>query len=488
MAFINQVRRQRNWPTTMWVLLAAVLASMGAVVVPSAHPAVASTSQFRGLNWADSRDNFVNGVVYVSGLGSADTYTSASTVADRVIGQMYAITGANTVRMPINEPTVASYWGTYTGAIDNALSKGKVILAYWAHSGGRPSNMTAFHQMWDTVVARYGSNTNAYFEVINEPWGYSATDLNNMYYTWLNRYSNIPRGRIILDGTGFATNVVVVGNDTRLNGTLLGVHDYTMNVTPPFEDETSWANHIAGYVGQHASRTVATEWGGPMRRGVKDGIEYDPIDYSGPSGSFFADYLRGVSSYLRSAEMGSVFWPGLRDNDWYSMTSKSGSGSNINLSLVNPSGLTRLRYAWGVGDGGGTYVRVRNASTSLYIDGMGNTNNGANATGWGDSSSTNQQWVIENSGTYVRIRNRTTGLYLDGMGRTANGAAVGQYASSTSANQQWTVLTAANNVRIKNRATGMYIDGVGNSTNGAVLAQYGDTGSLNQQWKITAVG
>src|SRR5206468_9829411 len=87
----------------------------------------ASTSQFRGVNWADQRDNFVNGVLYVSGLSSSDTYASAATVADRVVGQMYSITGANTVRMPINEPTVSSYWGTYTGAIDAALVKGNVI-------------------------------------------------------------------------------------------------------------------------------------------------------------------------------------------------------------------------------------------------------------------------------------------------------------------------------------------------------------------------
>ena len=93
------------------------------------------------------------------------------------------------------------------------------------------------------------------------------------------------------------------------------------------------------------------------------------------------------------------------------------------LSLVNPSGLTRLQYAWGVGSGGGTYVRIGNAATGLYLDGMGRTANGANAGQSADSAGTNQQWVIENDGNYVRIRNRATGLYLDGMGRTTNGAA-----------------------------------------------------------------
>ena len=94
--------------------------------------------------------------------------------------------------MPINEPTVSSYWSTYTGAIDTALSKGNVILAYWAYSNGKPATTAAFNPMWDTVVAKYGSNPNAYFEVINEPYGYSTTDLNNFYNTWLTRYSERP--------------------------------------------------------------------------------------------------------------------------------------------------------------------------------------------------------------------------------------------------------------------------------------------------------
>jgi hypothetical protein len=90
--------------------------------------------------------------------------------------------------------------------------------------------------------------------------------------------------------------------------------------------------------------------------------------------------------------MGSVYWPGLRDGDWYSLTRKTGGGANIQLSLVNPSGLTRLRYAWGIGDGGGTYVQVRNASTGLNVDGTGSGANGSAAAQTGGTGSANAQW------------------------------------------------------------------------------------------------
>ncbi|MCX3061369.1 RICIN domain-containing protein [Streptomyces beihaiensis] len=468
-------------------ILAVFVLAAGAVTTLGSGRAHASTSQFHGVNWADQRDNFVNGVLHPSGLSSSDTYASASTVADQVVGQMYSITGADTVRMPINEPTVADYWPTYTGAIDTALTKGKVILAYWAYANGKPSSTSAFFQMWDTVVAKYGGNPNAYFEVINEPYGYSTTDLDDFYDNWLARYSSVPRGRVILDGAGYAQNVAAVGGDSRLNNTLLAVHDYSFFAG--YDDETDWANHIAGYIGAYASRTVATEWGGPMSPGTKNGVQYDTIDYSIPSGSFFADYIRGVSSELRALGVGSVYWPGLRDGDWYSMTSKSGTGSGIKLSLVNPTGLTRLRYAWGIGGGGGTYVRIVNAATGLYLDGDGRTSNGSDADQWTDDTGRHdEQWTIENDGGYVRFKNRATGLYLDGEGRTSNGSAVGQYADTNSANQQWSVLTDANNVRIKNRATGLYVDGMGRTTTGAGLGQYSDTNSTNQQWRITAAG
>ncbi len=469
------------------VRLLALSALAGGLLTAVPAQAQASTAGLKGVNWADARDNFVNGVLYVSGLGASDTYSSAAATANQVVGQLYSITGAGTVRMPINEPTVSGYWGTYTGAIDTALTKGKVILAYWAYTGGKPTDTGRFQQMWDTVVAKYGSNPNAYFEVINEPYAYSAGDLNNFYTAWLNRYPGVPRDRVILDGAGLAQNVPAVGGDRRLDGTLLAAHDYSFFAG--YESETEWADHIGGYIGGYADRTVVTEWGGPMSPGSKNGVHYDSLDYSIPSGSFFADYIRGVSAKLRSLGVGSVYWPGLRDGDWYSMTTKAGTGPGIKLTLSNPSGLTRLKYAWGLGDGGGTYVRIVNAATGLYVDGLGRTASGS-GTGQasGDPGRYDQQWVIENAGNRVRIKNRATGLYLDGAGRTTNGAVVSQYAASGSANQLWSVVTDANNVRIRNSSTGEYLDGMGRTGSGTDLGQYGDSSSTNQRWRIVAAG
>ena len=44
--------------------------------------------------------------------------------------------------------------------------------------------MNAFWNMWKTVVDKYGSNDNAYFEIFNEPNMYSKSDLVTLYTSW----------------------------------------------------------------------------------------------------------------------------------------------------------------------------------------------------------------------------------------------------------------------------------------------------------------
>ncbi len=307
------------------------------------------TSSFRGLNWADTRDNFQAGVLYLSGLGPSDTYARASTVADRIVGQMYSLTGANTLRMPINEPTVSGYWTTYTGAIDAALTKGKVILCYWAAKDGKPADQAAFKKMWTTVVEKYRANANAYFEPVNEPYGFSPGDLNDFYDDWLATFSSVPRDRVILDGSKYAQMPATVGADKRLKGCLLGYHEY--DFFDSFASEAEWQAHMRSDVGDYHRRTLCTEYGNVMNVGLLSGkTQHDRLlDYGVPSSDKPVVYLRAVTGQLRAWGMGSVYWPGVRDDDIYRLCTKSGSGSGISLAINNASGLALIQYGWGSG-------------------------------------------------------------------------------------------------------------------------------------------
>lgn len=309
----------------------------------------AATNQFRGVNWADARDNFQSGVIYISGLSASDTYASASIVADRVISEFISKVGSNSVRLPINEPTVSTYWGTYTGAIDKILEMGnRVLFCYWgAAHGAAPANMTAFWAMWKKVVDKYESNSNCYFEIYNEPDMYNAKDLCNLYNDWLTKNPSVPQDRVVLDGSGMAVNVPEVGKDSRLTGCLLAVHDYTMfNYGAVFTTEAQWKTHLQNSVGNYASRTICTEWGAPMSPGSKNGVDYDYQDYNKAGGSYFVPYVRGMSSQMREWKMGNFYWIGLRNSDWYSITKINGSGANITLTVPNKSGVDQLQYSW----------------------------------------------------------------------------------------------------------------------------------------------
>lgn len=321
------------------------LKSMVVALLVAAGGLCAATNEFRGVNWADPRDNFVSDKLVLTGMSKSDTYESASVVADRVIGQFQELLGTNSVRIPVNEATILDWWNTYTGVIDMGLSKGRMILCYWgpAHGAG-PANMDRFWSMWAKLVEKYADEPNAYFEIFNEPNMYNKDQLRNLYATWLEKFPSVPRNHIILDGTGMAQNVPEIGDDSRFDECLLAVHDYSM--WGFFKSEAEWMGHISGEVGKYADRTICTEWGGAMSPGTKNGEYFDYQDYNKPTANYFMAYIRGVTEQLRKWEMGSFYWVGLKEGDWYSMTKKSGEGANLKLEIVNQSGVDRMQYSW----------------------------------------------------------------------------------------------------------------------------------------------
>ena len=182
-----------------------------------------------GVNWADARDNFVDGWVIPSGLEAGDDYNSVSAKANAILtGFQTNIPGLNTVRFPINPPSVFDvWWSCYTGAIDRAVSKNiNVILCPWESASSRNGlidDTAQFWKMWDTVITKYGSTSKVFFEVFNEPYGYSLSSLTDLYVQFLSRYSGVPRERILLGGTGYSENVTAIGVDSRFNGCLLAL-------------------------------------------------------------------------------------------------------------------------------------------------------------------------------------------------------------------------------------------------------------------------
>lgn len=294
----------------------------------------------RGVNWADERDNFVDDVLVLSGLTSGDGYYMVQTDAQLVIKGFIENMSANTVRLPVNYSTVNStWWNGYKGAIDKAIEKGmRVILAYWeseSFKDGKVDNNSEFWTMWSKIIADYGQNKGVYFEVINEPYGYSLTELTDIYAKWLENYPDIPHERVLLGGKGYSEDVTGVGADSRFSNCLLSLHNYAFWANRTAEEwRTDWLSRI----GDYASRTVVTEFGSTMTQGK----DYSTLE----EGDNEIDYIQASTSVFKENNIQSIYWPGLRNGDWYSIQTLN--KSIFKMYTSNESGLYWIQYGWGL--------------------------------------------------------------------------------------------------------------------------------------------
>src|SRR5262249_48756019 len=124
-------------------------------------------------------------------------------------------------------------------------------------------------------------------------------------------------------------------------------------------------------VGPYASRVIITEWGAEMTTGK---------NYEVPSTDQFVSFIRGTSAGARQLALGSVYWPGVRINDTYSMFSLGGSGTNLTVSITSQSGKKLLQHSWGMNVSittpptvppSLTYYRVTNVNSGKVMDVIG---------------------------------------------------------------------------------------------------------------------
>lgn len=458
-------------------------------VIYSGRPTALGSIGMAGVNWADGRDNFVDGWIIPSGCNASDTYQQLQQKTADVVSGFQNNMGANTIRLGINPETVldASWWPRYQGIIDKAVSLNmKVVLGCWESASskdGKIDDTTDFWDMWDEVISVYKNNSSVYFEVFNEPHGYTVNELKVIYTNWLTAYdSQVPRGRVLLGGNGYSENVTSIGSDSQFDGCLLSLHIYAW--WGSYTNPVSWENALQNVMGSYSNRTVLTEFGVPMTTG---------INYSGAVNSNYEiAFLQGITTALRNNGMSSIYWPGYRDGDSYTIQQNTGSGSAISLSTTNSSGLSRIQFGWGVTPSvfdTDAEFRIMNANSGKALDvNQASTINGGNIIQWTFSNGNNQLWkLIETDFGVYRLVNKNSGLALDVNGAsTTNGATIIQWDAHGGFNQQWYITETTSGVyRLENRNSALVLDVNGGSAqNGADVIQWSWNSGGNQQWQI----
>jgi hypothetical protein len=218
-------------------------------------------------------------------------------------------------------------------------------------------------------------------------------------------------------------------------------------------------------------------------------------NYTGRPGSDAeVNYLQGITSQLHDLGVGSMYWPGLRANDSYSMFNYDGS----NVTVNNITGLDRLKYGWGSGTMDPFYATFatgidykiinRNSGKSLDVNGSV-TDNGGNIIQWDYSGANNQRWNFAAPGSngYFSITNKNSNKELDVNGGSAiAGSGVIQWDYSGSNSQQWQITDIGfGYYKIINRNSNQSLDvNSGATWNGGNIIQWYWNNGNNQQWQV----
>lgn len=304
----------------------------------SAHAFGAPASSFQGVNWADPRDNFVDGKIIPSGINADASLAEVEAQAQHILSQLKALLQINTIRLGINPATVADrdHWAKYQTIIAQAKKlKIKVIVACWeglSTRDGKIDNIPAFQKMWAQVLRDFSKSEHVHFEIFNEPYGYSESEWRAIATTWLNRaLPQMPdRSRIFISGTGYNEWLGHVGADETFKGCHLSFHLYSW-FGEKHRTREGWEKEIKERIGQaNAHRTIVTEWGASMKSTPQDFFEESKLSERSKTRAF----IIAMAGVIHEWNMGSIYWPGLREGDQFSLTSQEDG----KLKITNRSG------------------------------------------------------------------------------------------------------------------------------------------------------
>jgi hypothetical protein len=460
--------------------VAATASGASGSSAPAAKSAPAAPSDFDGVNWAAPGDNYASGPVVPSGLSTADSYRTVYRITQSMVSGFRKNLGANTLRLPINPASVGTaWWKSYRATIDAATAAGdKVILSYWdekSSNDGVIDDTAAWNQMWDTVTAAYRNNPRVFFEPMNEPYGYTAAQWIQICTQWLADRTDIPRGRVVVSGTGYNDNVTAVGASAALDGTLLSLHFY--GYWADYTTEADWINNLLPRIGGYAYRTIIDEAGSPMTIG---------LNYGAHNGNVSTAYLAATTDIARGMGMGLVYWPGLRTGDSYSIESMNAAGRLVDNSA---SGVAQLK--WGYGDGSvppvndqpaaPPGVQISNTASGRCVDVPGfSTTAGTQLDQWDCNGGGNQTWDLTST--------HELSVYGDmcmqaGTSTSVSGSGVVIESCTGSAAQQWTV--NADGSIVSSAESTLCLDTTGAATaDGTLLDVATCDGAASQSWKM----
>jgi len=318
--------------------------------------------------------------------------------------------------------------------------------------------------------------------------------LNQMLHSLIDRVSK--NGNMVLNIAPMADGTIPAGQ----RSVLLGMGDYLKRFGESIYATRAWTAFGEGPTqmggGSFSTPRAGTPQDIRFTRDKANRVLYATV-LGWPGSTLNVTTLS--ANRINLSTLSSVQLLGATAGTYIDLPNRTQDANGLRISLPSsapygaPAYVVKLTFSGTIpalsgGPGGGSYVRIANASTGLVLDSGGNVASGSVLKQWSWDGSTNLQWQLVDLGTgYYRIVNRTNGMVADSWGNAANGANAMQAPWNGGNNQQWRLNgVGSGRYQIINRGTGTALDGMGNGAVGSTVGMWAPNGSTNNQWSITA--
>jgi hypothetical protein len=298
--------------------------------------AAAPTHALAGINLAPTQGTS-NAGAFQPGVYQWD-YTPAQIAA--------FATSFDIVRVPINVDTANSpaALATLQGYVDQLAGQRALLCLFGTaapnaannHGTGVVDDVGAAIAAWQHIDAVFHDYGNVHYELFNEPFGYDkanpAAYLSVM--TQLMVGANLPAGRVVIDGMGYADDIQIVAAQGWSGD--LGYHFYpNWSAT---HDQSVYSNLAQAAIGALGPHTWVTEFGADLSDGSN--TCYQTFEDANQPTSADVNALRGLDDALRAQRAsgnevkGVVVWHGWDNGDSYDYWLPSNAQGACKVRLI----------------------------------------------------------------------------------------------------------------------------------------------------------
>ncbi|CAE7265442.1 unnamed protein product [Symbiodinium natans] len=251
--------------------------------------------------------------------------------------------GFDALRLPVNVSTAdaPAALGSIRAYFDSFGGQG--LLCFFEESsdpqaaphGSGCADVAAASATWMKAHAAF-SDTGVLYEIFNEPFGYKMAEeyLHNMLL--ILHYAQLPVGRCVLDGFGYADDVQVLH---RLGWQgYLAYHFYPNWLPEGQRTEQDYARKVSQDLAGIQDRTLITEFGA--------GLDLSDDQKAGREPSEDAQCLRGLAAAVRQLPslQGAFHWHGWDNGDSYDFWGPGNQlGADLVLAVLDGCGTSKPR-------------------------------------------------------------------------------------------------------------------------------------------------